>query len=55
MFRVVSDWLCSLSVVFGRDMDTEVFVLSKLFPTKAEGTVFFFTNQELLQHGVHGF
>ena len=27
MFRVVSDWLYSLSVVFGRDMNAKVLVL----------------------------
>ena len=36
MFRVVSDWLYSLSVVFGCDANTKVFVLSKLFSTKPE-------------------
>ena len=55
MFRVVSDWLHSLSVFFGRVMNTDVLVLSKLFSTKPGSTVFFFANQELLQHRVRGF
>ena len=55
MFWVVSDWLHSVSVVFGCDVNAKVFVLSKLFSTKFEGTMFFFTNQELLQHRVRGF
>ena len=55
MFRVVSDWLYPLSVVLGRDMNVKVLVLSEPVPTKPEGTVFFFANQELLQHRVHGF
>ena len=46
MFRVTSDWLHSLNVVFPGDVNTKVFVLSKLFSTKPEGTVFFFTNQK---------
>ena len=32
-----------------------MFVLLKLFPTESERIVFFFANQELLQHRVHGF
>ena len=44
MFRVVSDWLHSLSVVLSRDMNT------KKSPIKPEGTVFYFANQELFQH-----
>ena len=48
MFRVVSDWLFLISVVFGGDMNAKVFVLSKLFPAKCEGNVFFFANQEFV-------
>ena len=55
MFRVESDWLYSLNVVFCCDMNAKVFVLSKLFSAKPESTVFFFTNQDLLQQRVHGF
>ena len=54
MFRVVSNWLYSLSVVFRRDTNTKVLVLSKPFPTKSGRIVFFFADQELLQHRVHG-
>ena len=55
MFRVLSDWLHWLSAVFRCDVNTKVFVLSKLFSTKREGTVFFFTDQQLLQNRVHAF
>ena len=54
MFRVESDWLYSLSVVFRRHMNAKVLVLSKLLHTISGSTVFFF-GQELLQHRVHGF
>ena len=53
VFRVVSDWLCSFSVILCCDKNTKVFVLVKLFSAKSEGFVFFFANQELLQHRVH--
>ena len=50
MFRFMSDWLYSFSVVLRCDTNTKIFVLLKLFPTKPERIVFFFDNQELLQH-----
>ena len=53
MFRVVSDWLHSLSVAVGQDMSTKVLVLSTFH--KNGGTVFFFAKDELLQHIVYGF
>ena len=49
MFRVVSDWLYSLGVIFGRDMNIIVLVFAKFFPIK-HGTLFLFGNQGLLQH-----
>ena len=55
MFRVDSAWLYSLSVVLGCDMNAKVLVLSQFFCAKPEGTVFFFADEELLQHRVRGF
>ena len=55
VFRLVSDWLNSLSVIFGRDMNAKVFVLSEFFPATSEVTVLLLSNQELLQHGIHTF
>ena len=55
VFHVISDWLYSFGVVIGCDMNAKVFVLAKLCSAIPEGTVFFFTNQELLQHRVHDF
>ena len=55
VYRVVSDWLNSLSVVFGCDTNAKVFVLSELFSAKPEVTVLLLSDPELLQHGIHSF
>ena len=55
VFRVVSDWLNSLSVVFGCDANAKVFVSSESFSAKPEVTVLLLSDQELLQHGIHSF
>ena len=56
MSHVTSARLYSFGVVIGCDMNTEVIVMVGIpCRIKSEDTAFFFTNQELLQHGVRDF